>query len=264
MKPIPFGLDAEGRQVHADLHRAHTILAGATRSGKSSTSYVLLAGVARDRSAVVVGCDPSALLLAPFEDVGQEGLVTGTADLPAVVAVLDRVVRLMDGRIANLRRLGVDQLVPSPSLPTVLVVLEEYAGLLAACDAYDAAQKPGERLKPRVLSSVGRLLREGAKAQVLAFTVLQRPDAAVLGGAERAQYARRITHRLDNADGVRMLNETADGVTVERLMSAAPGVGLLNEAGQPHTFFRSALMGYAAYADQVRTHYRPTTIDPQE
>lgn len=259
---VPFAFDAHGNRLTADLHRYHTILAGATRSGKSATSYVLLAGASCDPSIAIVGCDPSSLLLAPFEDAGQSQIVTGTRDLPAMAASLEALVQVMDERIAILRALGVDKFAPSPQRPTVLVVMEEYAGTLAACETYDAAQKPADRIKPKVLGAVGRLLREGAKAQIFVFTIIQRPDASILGGADRAQYSRRITHRLDNADGVRMLNEDTDLDTTSRLMSARPGVGLLNEAGEPLRFFKSVLLEYPAFVGYVRSNYRPKALMP--
>jgi len=260
MNAIPFAVGVGGKRVAIDLHKDHTILAGATRSGKTVTSYCLLAGVARDPLVAVVGVDPSALTLAPFEDAGQELVVTGTADLPAVEAVLAELVAIMDERIARLRRSGVDHLIPSPELPTIRVVLEEYAGLLAAVEAYDAAAKPADRLKPRIAGHVGRLLREGAKAQVLVFTIIQRPDAALIGGGDRAQYARRISHRLDNRDGVRMLNETADDDVIDHLIAAKSGVGLLNEAGEPLRFFRSVWLEYPTYIAEVQKHYRPKSL----
>lgn len=68
-----FAVGADGSRVRVDFHRDHTILAGATRSGKSVTSYMLLRGAARDPSVCIVGTDVSALLLGPFEDTGQAG-----------------------------------------------------------------------------------------------------------------------------------------------------------------------------------------------
>jgi hypothetical protein len=166
----------------------------------------------------------------------------------------------MDRRIALLRHVGVDVLAIEPTLPTILVVNEEFAGLLAALEVSDNVRKPADRLRPKVLAHLGRILREGAKVRVFAFTIIQRPDAAIIGGADRAQYARRITHRLDNGDGVRMLNEGAEHDTIDRLQLAKPGVGLLNEAGEPLRVFRSAYLTYPQYVADVRQHYRPRPI----
>ncbi|MCL1898936.1 MAG: hypothetical protein FWG11_00185 [Promicromonosporaceae bacterium] len=210
-RTIPFAVGVDGSKIAIDPHWGHCITVGATRSGKSCTCYSLLAGVARDQSIAVVGCDPSSVLLGPFADAAPDGnphifLGTSEATLLAFLEFLAYLLAVMDWRIAKLRRIGRDKLRPSPGLPTVLLVLEEYAGLLAAFDVYDATRKPADRLKPLVLGYIGRLLREGAKVQMLVWCILQRPDAAIIGGADRSQYSRRITHRLDNADGVRMLN----------------------------------------------------------
>jgi hypothetical protein len=228
-----------------------------------------LAGVSRNQSIAVVGCDPSSVSLAPFADAttgGDPHIFLGTSDatLLALLEFLVYLLAIMDGRITQLRRAGLDKLRPSPGLPTILLVLEEYAGLLAACDAYDAIRKPGERIKPLILGHIGRILREGAKVQILVWAIIQRPDAAIIGGADRAQFSRRITHRLDNADGVRMLNEDADPDTIQRLMQAKPGIGLLNEAGEPLRFFRSVLIDYPTYAAYVRANYQPKPLDPSD
>jgi DNA segregation ATPase FtsK/SpoIIIE-like protein len=261
MAVVPFGIGTDGAKVYVDLSWASTILAGATRTGKSNTSYVLLGGASRDPATVVCGIDPSSLLLGPFSDAGQPDIVLGTANPAAVAETLERIVQVMDGRIAMLRRLGVDKLVASVEIPTVLVVLEEWAGTLRACKTHDATAKPADRLLPRVEAAVGRLLMEGSKCGVQAFCLIQRADAALLGGDIRAQYARRICHRLDNRDGMVMLLPDVEKDAVDRLMAAKPGVGLLAEAGEPPRWFRSVRIEYGDYLACVRSHYQPRQLD---
>jgi len=255
---IGLGKMASGEIAGFDGHEAaHQIVIGQTRSGKSITNYFLLSQVAFDPLIAVIGLDASGLTLAPFADSGQDFVVTGSADVTHYAVVLENAVALMDYRTVSMRQLGVDNFVPSETAPTVLVLLEEYAGVLAACDAHDASVKPVERIKPRVLGAVGRLLREGAKTQILVWTVIQRPDAAVVGGADRAQYARRVTHRVDSAEAVKMLNESATDADMARVLSFAPGVGLLNEPGRPYRYFRSAYLTYADYVERVKARYIP-------
>lgn len=63
---VPFGIDALGNTVEFDPTSGHTIISGATRSGKSATSYAILAQVARNPAVQVVGIDPTGILLTPF------------------------------------------------------------------------------------------------------------------------------------------------------------------------------------------------------
>ena len=259
-----FAKNAYGEVVSFDAHQFHTIIVGATRSGKSSTAYMMLSAAARDSAVVVCGIDPSGLTLAPFEDNGQDLIATGSHEPARYAEILDNLVALLSARNQRLRLDRADKMTATPETPTVVVVLEEYSGILAACDTHDAGAKPAERLKPRVQGAVGRLLREGAKCQILVWALLQRPDANLIGGGDRAQYARRITHRLDNKDGVVMLNEAATDDQIGKVLTFPTGVGLLNEAGEQYRFFRSAYLPYSEYMQDIGYHYQPHNSLHQE
>ncbi len=166
--------------------------------------------------------------------------------------VLEAVTSEMDARTGRLLESGVD-LLACGGEPTVLVVLEELAGIKAAAAAQDAASgaRGGERIAPLIDLHIGRILREGRKVRVLALAIVQRADAALLAGDVRAQFGRRIVFRQDNRDGVRMVYEAADDGAVERLMNAQPGVGLLWEAGDPPVFFRATRRDYRSYVAAV-------------
>lgn len=254
---INFAKDAWGQVVGIDIHRYSTICVGATRSGKSATTYMCLSRAAQDKSVVIVGIDSSGITLAPFEDAGQSMIITDTSNPAQFVDVLDSLVALMEARTKRLRRLGLDKLQPSEATPTVIIVLEEYAGTLAACEAFDSGVKPADKTKPRVVGAVGRLAREANKCSMYLWMVLQRGDASVVTGDARSQFSRRVTHRLDNRDGVAMLNENATDDEVAKVMQMTPGVALLNEAGEEYRFVKSALITYADYMQHVAANYRP-------
>jgi len=257
-----FGLNEHNEYIAWAPHAHHTLVAGGTGSGKTSTTYAMLAGAASDHTVQIVGVDPSSLLLAPFQEKSGEGLVeVGTRYLGAAALLLERVVDLMDTRTERLSELQVDVWPLAKSHPRILVVLEEYGGLLAACESQDGlADKAQGRLKPRVVRAVGRLLREGRKSGILVFTIIQRPDAQVIGGSDRSQYSRRIAHRLDNSDGVRMLFEHAHSDLAVRLSEAMPGVGYLQEPGTKISQFRSFHVDYRTYLRLVSHRYRSTQI----
>lgn len=246
---VAFGVDRMGVDVTYDPCSAHTALTGATRGGKSGTAYALLAQVADDPSVAVVGIDPSSILLTPFERAGG-GVVTGSspAALDRAVEMLQNLESEMDERNRRLSLKGLDK-VPadwiSPRLPAIVSVFEEYAGTLSATSKEQRAE---------VVRIVGRILREGAKASIHALTIIQRPEAATLH--DRAQYARRIGHRLDNSDSVRMLFEKATPDEVAQIMDLRPGEGIIHDAGEPYRRFKSRWLEYPAYVAHVRAALR--------
>lgn len=244
---IEFGVDENGSRVAFHPAKLHTVLAGRTRSGKSVTAYRILAECADVPWVRLVGCDPTGILLGPAAAGKPDDFALGTSPqaLEHAVAVLRNIENLMDVRIAKLMELGIDQIpahvYTDPRVGAMIVVLEEYAGLLAAAD-----KKAGEEVR-RI---VGRLLREGSKAAVHVMTILQRPEAAILH--DRAQYARAIVMAVENADSVKMLLPMSAPEEVERLVSSKAGRGFLMEAGEPLKYFRSDFVEYETYAAIVR------------
>lgn len=245
-----YGVDENGKPVLFDfLWTAHTALGGSTRSGKSVCSYRILSAAAYMPGVRVCGIDPSGILLDPHRRGEDDPLIhLGTADPESAVAVIERLVKLMDARIKLILSKGLDQ-VPaaavSADFPTYLVVLEEWPATQAWLEGEDRKRKADERVLPRLLSAVGRLLREAAKARILVFTIVQKAEASTLPG--RSQYSRRISFRTDNTSSVQMLFEIADSEMVEKVMAFKPGQGLLHEAGDQPRFFKADRIEYADY-----------------
>lgn len=250
------GIDEYGCPLVWDFIEArHSVVAGQTRSGKSATAYVVNAAASDDSRVKVVGIDPSGILLGPHPEARSTSskIHLGTSDPEHAVQVVEALVRIMDYRNANLLRQGHDKipdLMFRAEFPIYLCVLEEYAGTLEWIKLQDATRKPADKLHPRLVGAVGRLLREGAKAGMRVLTIIQRPEASTLH--DRAQYSRRISHRLDNADSVRMLFDAATPEQTSALMNAPPGVGCIQEAGTPMRRFRTDYIEYPAYTARVR------------
>lgn len=253
------GIDENFRPVSIDLSAmaAHLALQGQTRSGKSTTLYVLLGWLADNQSVAVGGCDPTGLVLSPWSSHSHgEWRSIGTGDLDAHVHSLASLVYEMDQRIAaliDLRR-GVfrDKLTGfSSSYPLVVVVLEEYPALLSALEIADKTLKTSDRRLPRVQGYVRRLIQEGAKVGFRVILIAQRFDASIIGGAERSNLAVRITHRVDNADAVRMLHPDCDAELVAKIRSFPPGHGYIEQPGKPPVVFRSDSASYEEYARRV-------------
>lgn len=263
MTALAIGTYEDGRAWAVNFHEPwHTLVTGTTRSGKSVGLYMALAAAACDPSIRVAGLAVNGATLAPFASVSSSLVALGAQDMPKHMAVLVDLVQEMDRRIAMMLGAGVDKLICTPQLPLLLVVIEEFAGEFAAAEAHDmaAAAKPSERLAPRMRLLVGRLLREGAKVGIRCVAVAQRGSADAVGGDSRAQFSRRITFRLTDADSVRMVVEPATREQADALMSAPSGVCLVWEPAAPPSFARAALLDYRSYFEHVRHSYRLVSL----
>ncbi|WP_289232095.1 FtsK/SpoIIIE domain-containing protein [Barrientosiimonas endolithica] len=236
---------------------SHALLVGGTRSGKSIALQVALAQAAAMPDVVVVGIDPTGLLLAPFSN-GPQGarLALGTAS-NSLADALELLRQLVDvdlaDRLERLRESRADAIrETSAAHPLVLVVLEEYPAFLAACAADDtgSGRKPQERLRTRAEMYVQRLLAEGLKAGIVVILAAQRADADVLGGYRRDQMSTRLAFRLESADGWRMVFPASPEVA-EVGATLAPGEGYFASPGRAIARVRGDFIDYAAYRDHV-------------
>lgn len=253
-RPGTFGVDENGRDVVWNHFAAmHACVQGATRSGKSVLAYTVLAAAARDRAVRVVGVDPSGLLLAPHRRGDDDPLIhLGTADPESACQVVEQLVRMMDKRIRILLERGLDSVpkhVHRRAFPLFVIVFEELPAILSWLDGEDQGRRPGEKFAPRMRLAMGRLLRESAKAGMRVFTIIQRAEVANL--PERAQYARRVSMRVDNRASVELLMELATPEDVDRIMGLRPGQGVIHEAGEPLRYFRADYLEYADYRAAV-------------
>lgn len=269
---VVLGVDEHGRPLVLNPYTtAHAGMQGATRSGKSSACYTLLAALAHRADVIVCGVDPSGLLLAPFttSNGGRGGafIATGTSrdDITGAVTVLTDIVAMMDARIRDLRAMGVDKLTTfTPTTPACWVVMEEYPGLLAAAKALDneAGTKAGDRLAPRLAAALGRLVKEGAKVGIFVLVLAQRMSADALNTDDRMNLALRLTLRVDNGDAVAMLH---DGITrdhVHAVRTFAPGVALVESPGTGVRRVRLHYTDYATYRARVAAGITATAPAP--
>ncbi|WP_141763272.1 hypothetical protein, partial [Corynebacterium sp. HMSC061H03] len=212
------------------------VISGITRTGKSKGSQSLVVGTCLPW-VQFVGIDPSAGLLKPLKFFSQrpQDFVLGSDPdwIDAAVTLLERCVEVMRSRIASL---GWAEKISdfSTETPVIVVILEEYANFLTALEGHG---KDGKKLKARVVSLVGTLLREGAKVGVECFTILQRAEASVLH--DRSQYSLRISYRQDNLDSIKMMFDQPEQSDVARIVSLSPGRGVLSDNGQSLCWFQT-------------------------
>lgn len=245
--PVILGRKEDGAHVAVDLvSAAHLIIQGATGSGKSVFAYSLLGQLVDAKDVVVTGSDPTGLLLAPWMDRSTAGIpALGTRNAQAHVQLLERVVAEMDRRITAMP-MGRDAVELGPTCPLLVVVLEEYPGLLRLLDAIDP-----KGFAKTARACVARLLSEARKAGIRLVIMAQRADATIIGGYERGQASHKISFRVDNSDAVRMLHPHAPADVIADHATAVPGVALLSAPGEPLTRFRGPYVPYAEYIARV-------------
>lgn len=225
LKPV-VGRREDGADLVFDFTSAsHTAIQGQTRSGKSVFLYTALSQLVKHPHAQIWGVDPNAVLLSPIVSFTgrSENFVLGSYPEQAL-ELLIRLVGVMDERIAHLKESHIDKIEEfSQDMPLIVLVLEEFPGLIRQAELEDKSLKPAERLTPKIRGLVGRLVSESAKAGIRVVLVAQRADAEILDGASRAQMGQRFTFGVDNTDAVKMLHPQAEGELVERVIGFKNG-----------------------------------------
>lgn len=248
MDTRPWAVDENGVPVVWEPTQVgHVVISGITRTGKSKGSQSLVVGTMLPW-VQYVGIDPSAGLLKPLKHFSgrPSDFVLGSDPdwIDNAVILLERCVEVMRDRIGSL---GWSEKINdfSAEVPVVVVVLEEYANLLVAAENHG---KDGKKIRAKIVSLVGTLLREGAKVGVLCFAILQRAEAAVLH--DRSQYSLRISYRQDNRDSIGMLFDQPEPDEIARIVALLPGRGVLSDNGQKLQWFQTP---NPEYSDYVRT-----------
>lgn len=252
--------DEQGTPICQTWDRApHAVVQGRTRSGKSVFCYSLLAQLAGLDDVRIAGSDPSGLLLGrPFAGSWHRSWqATGSADPRAHLEVLSRLVDDMDARIADLPARA-DKLTDfTPDRPLVLVVLEEFAGLLRLASTVPAAPKEA-KLRDQLLAKYGRLVSEGHKAGYRLLVITQRADATVVGGFERGQLGFKLSFAVDDDEALPMLHGGDSRRLVAEHRYAPPGVALFDTPTEPLRRVRGPRLpgpdeetDYARYWDEI-------------
>lgn len=244
---------------HALTDEAHLALQGQNGSGKSRLVCGLVSQVCAAPDVVVAGSDITGLLLGrPFDGtVHRAYQVVGTGDLAAHAVLLEDLVAEMDRRLTTIPP-RLDKIAPSATTPTVLVVLEEFPGLLRAVDSLPKPKR-GEAIPvgDRIRTAVLRLLSEGRKAAFRVLMLAQRFEAtAVGGGYARDQFALRLSFRVP-ADSLEMLHGADARSLGQEHANAAPGIAYLSGLGRDCERIRVPYLGeYGEYVDRIQAHGR--------
>ncbi|WP_435202195.1 FtsK/SpoIIIE domain-containing protein [Janibacter sp. GS2] len=239
---LPVGLADDGDPWRMRLAGTHTLIAGATGSGKGSVLWSLLAGLApalRDGWAQVWAIDPKG---------GMElGLGHGCfarfegGDAEAMCDLLEAAVAVKAERAAWLGAIGQRVHSPTPDDPHLVIVVDELATLTAFAE---------RAVTRRIDQALGLLLTQGRAVGISVVAAVQDPGKDVV--TWRDLFPTRISLRVDNPIQVDMvLGEGArdSGARADEISELQPGVGYVRVEGT--RAIRRVRAAYLADADVV-------------
>jgi S-DNA-T family DNA segregation ATPase FtsK/SpoIIIE len=179
-QPIDLGPFEDATPCKVLFLRRHAIFGGTTGSGKSGGLNVLMANLAACRDVVIWAIDlKKGMELQPWQ-----ACIDRLATSPEqAVALLRDAVAILQARAELLASTGRRVWDPSPGMPALMIVIDEYAELTD--EAPDATKDT---------DSIARL---GRAVAVTLIAATQRPTQKAMGqGAVRSQMDTRICFRI--------------------------------------------------------------------
>jgi hypothetical protein len=202
-EPIDLGPFEDATPARVLLLRRHALLGGATGSGKSGGLNVLMGNLTACADVVIWAIDlKRGMELRPWVSC-IDRLATTPAEARALLG--DAVV-ILEARAAFLAATGRRVWEPSPELPALVIVVDEYAELV------DSA--------PDASGDADSIARRGRAIAVTLIAATQRPTQKAMGqGALRSQMDVRICFRVRERKDVDLIL----------------GQGMLSAGWQAHT-----------------------------
>jgi CRISPR/Cas system-associated exonuclease Cas4 (RecB family) len=201
---VPVGLSLNRELLKLDLATApHLLVAGTTSSGKSVFLKGLVLALLRlpPEECRIVIVDPKMVDFTPFRSPPLfRPVVTDPSEAVALFQSL--VDSEMPARTRKLMEAGVPQRtdLPPGSMPALVVVIDEFADLLASFTERD--------LKNQCIGAVQRLLQRARAVGIHLVIATQRPSVDAIPGALKANLPVRIAFKLPSApDSVTVLDE---------------------------------------------------------
>jgi hypothetical protein len=202
-EPVDLGPFEDAEQCRVSFLRRHALFAGTTGSGKSGGLNVLMATLAACEDVVIWAIDlKKGMELQPWAPCIDRLAITPEQ----AAALLADAVAILQARAAHLTATGRRVWEPSPDMPALVIMVDEYAEL-----ADEAPDAMGEA------DSIARL---GRALAVTIVAATQRPTQKAMGqGAVRSQMDTRICFRVRERKDVDLIL----------------GQGMLNAGWHAHT-----------------------------
>ena len=208
-EPIELGPFEDAAPCRVLFLRRHALFAGTTGSGKSGGLNVLMANLTACRDVIIWAIDlKKGMELGPWHEC-----IDRLATTPEQAAALLRdAVAILQARAEYLATHGRRTWEPSPEMPALVVIIDEYAEL--------AEQAPDSMDDTDSIARLGRALA------VTLVAATQRPTQKAMGqGAVRSQMDMRICFRVREPRDV-------DLVLGQGMLSAGWNAHKLNAPGK--------------------------------
>jgi hypothetical protein len=179
-EPIDLGPFEDAAPARVLLLRRHALIGGIAGSGKSGGINVLMGNLSACRDVVIWAIDlKRGMELQPWASC-----IDRLATTPAQARMMLRdAVAILEARAALLTATGRRVWVPSPDMPALVIIIDEYAEL-----ADDA---------PEATAYSDSIARRGRAVAVTLIAATQRPTQKAMGkGAVRSQMDVRICFRV--------------------------------------------------------------------
>jgi hypothetical protein len=179
-EPIELGPFEDAAPCRLLFLRRHALFAGTTGSGKSGGLNVLMANLTACQDVVIWAVDlKKGMELGPWQECIDRLATTP----PQAAALLHDAVVILQARAEYLAAHGRRTWEPSPEMPALVIIIDEYAEL--------AEQAPG------VMDDTDSIARLGRALAVTLIAATQRPTQKAMGqGAVRSQMDIRICFRV--------------------------------------------------------------------
>lgn len=189
MIPVTLGMTDEGKRLTLDIaNNPHTLIAGATSSGKSVLIHNIIANIMylnsygmRDVDIYLV--DPKQVEFAPYvEDVFKKHVVDVVSSYEETLQLMRNLESEMENRYAVLREEGYVKLSQCPRrFSQIVVIIDEVADLML--------QDKGVKIFEK---SVQRLAAKARAAGIHLIMATQRPSTDVITGLIKSNFPARI------------------------------------------------------------------------
>ena len=208
-EPVDLGPFEDAEPCRVSFLRRHALFAGTTGSGKSGGLNVLMATLAACDDVVIWAIDlKNGMELGPWAPC-IDRLATTPGEASALLA---DAVAILQARAAHMASAGLRVWEPSPQLPALVILVDEYAEL--------AEEAPG------AMRDAGSIARLGRAVAVTLIAATQRPTQEAMGrGAVRSQMDTRICFRVRERRDV-------DLVLGQGMLSAGWNAHTLNAPGK--------------------------------
>jgi S-DNA-T family DNA segregation ATPase FtsK/SpoIIIE len=179
-EPIDLGPFEDATPATVLLLRRHGLFGGATGSGKSGGLNVLMGNLTACRDVVIWAIDlKRGMELGPWAAC-IDRLATTPAEARTLLA--DAVV-ILEGRAGHLAATGQRVWEPTPAMPALVIIVDEYAELAETA--------------PEAATDADSIARRGRAVAVTLIAATQRPTQQAMGqGALRSQMDIRICFRV--------------------------------------------------------------------